>query len=190
MHPNMVFTEFVGGDIVNSVNGEIVYQKRLDEKMILLNHFAKTKIGINIRTSIRTENADYIVGQTYRNGEKWSTFKDDIIVSVNKKYLPVNQLDKKSKLDDLQSLCHLLGITCHLLLWESLVMTASTVTIGNTTIPEDDYMKLFYIPVKKYIVKVPSPPKKDPTEKLQWYPPALKRNKKFTWFDKLMQVFN
>ena len=189
MDPEIVLTEFINGNVVNSVNGEIFYHKRLDEKMILLNHFAKTKIGINIRTSIRTENADYIVGQTYRNGEKWSTFKDDIIVSVNKKYLPVNQLDKKSKLDDLQSLCHLLGITCHLLLWESLVMTASTVTI-NTTIPEDDYMKLFYIPVKKYIVKVPSPPKKDPTEKLEWCPPALKRNKKSTWFDKLMQVFN
>lgn len=189
MHPQIVFTEFINGDIVNSVNGEIVYHKRLDDKMMLLKHFAKTKVGIDIITSIRTENADYIIGQTYRNGEKWSTFKDDIVVSVNKKYLPVNPLDKKSKLDDLESLCHLLGITCHFL-WESLVMTASTVTIDNTITPEDDYMKLFYIPVKKYIVKIPSPPKKDPTEKLEWDLSVLKRNKKSTWFDKLMQVFN
>ena len=69
-------------------------------------------------------------------------------------------------------------------------MSASTITVGETTIPVDDYMKLFYIPVKKYIVKVPSPPKKDPTEKLEWDLSVLKRNKKSTWFDKLMQVFN
>lgn len=190
MDPHPVMTEFINGNIVDSVNGEIFYHKRLDEKMMLLNHFAKTKIGINIRTSLRTENADYIIGQTYRNGEKWSTFKDDIVVSVNKKYLPVNPLDKKSKIDDLESLCHLLGITHQPFIWESLVMTASTITVDETTIAEDDYMKLFYIPVKKYIVKVPSPPKKDPTEKLEWDLSVLKRNKKSTWFDKLMQVFN
>lgn len=191
MHPNMVFTEIIGSEIVNSVNGEIVYQKRLEEKMVLLKHYAKTKIGIDIKTHIKTKNADYIVGQTYRNEEKWSKLRDDIIVSVNRKYLPVNEIDKRSKLDDLESLCQLLGIYRELFLWEdSSIYTGSTVTLSNTTTPKDDYMRLFSIPVRKYMVKVPSPQKKDPTEKLEWYPPALKRNKKYTWFDKLMQVFN
>ena len=181
MHPNMVFTEIIGSDIVNSVNGEIVYQKRLEEKMVLLKHYAKTKIGIDIKTNITTKNANYVFGQTYRNGENWSQLRDDIVVSVNRKYLPENTIDKRSKLDDLESLCQLLGIYRELFRWED-----NLIISGSTHIKEDDYMKLFSIPVRKYIVKVPS----DPTKKLEFDLPPLKQNKKSTWFDKLMQVFN
>lgn len=181
MHPNMVFTEIIGSNIVNSVNGEIVYQKRLEEKMVLLKHYAKTKIGIDIKTNITTKNANYVFGQTYHNGENWSQLRDDIVVSVNRKYLPVNAIDKRSKLDDLENLCQLLGIYRELLLWDD-----SLTISGSTHTKEDDDMKLFSIPVRKYIVKVPS----DPTKKLEFDLPPLKQNKKSTWFDKLMQVFN
>ena len=172
---------FIGSNIINWVKGEIVYQKRLEEKMVLLKHYAKTKIGIDIKTNITTKNANYVFGQTYRNGENWSQLRDDIVVSVNRKYLPVNTIDKRSKLDDLESLCQLLGIYRELFRWED-----NLIISGSTHIKEDDYMKLFSIPVRKYIVKVPSPP----TEKLEIDWSTLKRNKKSTWFDKLMQVFN
>ena len=176
MPSELEFVEIIKSQVISSVNGEIVYQKRLDDKINLLKHFAKTKLGVNLKTKEKTTNAEFVIGN-FKNGDDWVKVQDKIVVYIEK-----NDEDISEKIDYLKSLCNVLGI--NYFIWAEGTISGSTVTLTSDTTNEN-FIEVFSIPVKKYL-------KKNSVNRVLKIGTTIdsNSNKNISWFDKLMQVFN
>lgn len=182
MTPEFKFSEFINGEFVESINGEIVYQKRLEDKMILLNHFSKTKIGVDLTTTLRTENAEIVLSNPiWYNGKTYTKMQDKIVVCIEKK-----TNDVSDKIESIRCLCNSLGIDYYIFDWTFSFNPRLNVT-SNTQDTDKNLVEVCSIPVKIYLKEYSIKQSLKKSIKLNSLPQSIKN---ICWFDKLMQVFN